>query len=107
MGKSRSRKVLNPEPRYRVLIEQTGVETVVSKSYYETYAKDGIRFLADLSAPQPGPRVLQPTEEDEKPKKKALEDMSWGELKDEATIKGLTFPGNASKETLIEMIKES
>lgn len=39
---------VKPVKLIRVLIEQTGVETVVSEEYYNKYAREGIRFLEEV-----------------------------------------------------------
>ena len=73
----------------RVLIEDTGVETVVSREYYERYAKDGIRFLGDAGGEEDDPYTK----------------MSYSQLKDAATLKGLDYPGNISAKGLKELLR--
>lgn len=74
----------------RVLIEQTGVETVVSQKYYDKYSREGIRYLGDAGG----------TKEDPFTK------MSYKQLKDAATLKGIDYPGNVSAKGLKVLLRE-
>ena len=99
------------DERFRVLVEQTGVETVVSKEYYEKYAKEGIRFLGIWEGPAEAKETPPEVPVKEAPKQMTLfdtdpADMTYSQLKDACTIKGLTFSGNASKEVLIRLLEE-
>jgi len=74
----------------RVLIEDTGVETVVSDEYYKRYASSGIRFLGDAGGKEDDPYTK----------------MSYKELKDAATLEGFDFPGNVSAKDLRVLLRK-
>lgn len=73
----------------KILVEQTGAEMCVDEEYYNKYCSEGLRYLGPVQEPD-GP--------------KDVANMSWEELKEACTLKGLTFKGNASKEELRELL---
>lgn len=81
----------------KVMVENTGVETVVSLAYYEKYKTEGLRFMGEYH-PDEGAVAPVPVSEENK--------LSYQELKDELTIAGATFNGNAPKAKLVELLKE-
>lgn len=72
-----------------VKVLDTGVEEVVCRGYYKAYANEGLAYLGDY-VPEKEP-----------------EDMSYDEMKAYLASKGMTFKGNASKEDLLELLKEA
>ena len=57
----------DPKELVNVLIEQTQVETVVNRAYYEKYKVDGVRFLSLVNEPEkpkPAPRTKKVTKEE-------------------------------------------
>jgi hypothetical protein len=77
----------------RVLIEQTGVETIVSPAYYEKYQNEGVRFLEEVEVAGK--------------EKDPLDSISYTKLKGMCDERGLVYKGNASTKELKELLRSN